>query len=367
MKLKAWGANNYGQLGVGFISEQCNCPTDVDLDYTFFDNNSRRITSISGGGGHTIITDNCGRLYGCGLNNNNQLTPRHTDNISTFTELDFVASPVGAQITCGWESTLLLSNNGLTVWGSNTYGQLGLKKDKSKRSVDPTCLSISRVAQVSCGLRHTAVLLDNGQLYMCGQGRKGQLGVVENGSPVLESDQLLHVTDLSNVKAVSCGQHHTIALTGDGCVYGWGDNKHFQLGLPVSNKQFVSPTLIASQVPINTKLYAGWTHSFLLHDDGSLMPFGRNSYGQLGNGVTSDDSRLNKPFQLLQPFQQLAVGSEHTIALTEYGSVWSWGWNEHGSCGLNHQDNVYSPTLVQFNNKATLIGSGSAHSFALLS
>ncbi|XP_039280018.1 probable E3 ubiquitin-protein ligase HERC4 isoform X2 [Nilaparvata lugens] len=235
-----------------------------------------------------------------------------------------------------------------------------------RKSISPTYLPISRVSQVSCGLRHTAVLLDSGDLYMCGQGRKGQLGVIQNGAPLLESDELLHVSDLSNVKSVACGQNHTIALTGDGCIYGWGDNKHRQLGMSSVSSSAASPIKIASEVPVSTKLYAGWTHSVLLKDDGSMMCFGRNCYGQLGNGMTQDDSWMNYKVEMLPPVRQLAVGSEHNIALSETGSVLSWGWNEHGSCGLNHQDNVHHPTQVQFSNDAVLIGSGSAHSFAVL-
>ena len=45
----------------------------------------------------------------------------------------------------------------------------------------------------------------------------------------------------------------------------------------------------------------------------------------------------------------------------------SWGWNEHGNCGVGNEDDVRVPTLIDSSSyQALLIGSGAGHSFAIV-
>lgn len=71
---------------------------------------------------------------------------------------------------------------------------------------------------------------------------------------------------------------------------------------------------------------------------------------------------------------QLSLGSEHSLCLTEKGSVWSWGWNEHGNTGTGRQDesssleNVFDPLQVKIpDEKIIKVIAGSGHNFAILS
>lgn len=57
-----------------------------------------------------------------------------------------------------------------------------------RKSEEPVILPLSGVTKISAGLRHTAVLLDNGKVLVSGQGKKGQLGLMRNGQPVMETD-----------------------------------------------------------------------------------------------------------------------------------------------------------------------------------
>ena len=60
------------------------------------------------------------------------------------------------------------------------------------------------------------------------------------------------------------------------------------------------------------------------------------------------------------------AGSEHCLSLTEEGSVWSWGWNEHNNCGLGDTPavNVPRPVRLQLEDVKNIFV-GSAHNFAL--
>ena len=59
--LFGWGANSYGQLGLGYDSEQENLPKRVETT-------SARFVKLTGGGGHTLAVTEDGRLFGCGWN-----------------------------------------------------------------------------------------------------------------------------------------------------------------------------------------------------------------------------------------------------------------------------------------------------------
>ena len=44
----------------------------------------------------------------------------------------------------------------------------------------------------------------------------------------------------------------------------------------------------------------------------------------------------------------------------------SWGWNEHGSCGIECNNNVIEPAYVRMNSKALTAGAGASHSLAIV-
>ncbi|KAG8245731.1 hypothetical protein J6590_100284 [Homalodisca vitripennis] len=169
------------------------------------------------------------------------------------------------------------------------------------------------------------------------------------------------VEGIGDVCQVACGQHHTLALTEDGRLYGWGDNRRGQLGSGPDH--FPTPHLITTCEPGST-IRAGWTHSAVMCG-GKVTTWGRNSYGQLGHSC--DQEQVVQPTQLtdLRGVTQLELGSEHNLALLDNGEVWSWGWNEHGNCGTGTVDNVAVPQFIYIPSSIKLIAAGAGHSLAL--
>ncbi|KAF7287591.1 hypothetical protein GWI33_005949 [Rhynchophorus ferrugineus] len=158
MALYAWGANSSGQLGLGHQSDSELKPQKVDLKGT--DLKPEEIISIAGGGNHTLILDTNGLVYCCGGNSK---------------EFKVV------QISCGWDFSAAVCECGKQfVWGNNQYTQLGLSKSITCTGI-PSRLQVSlKLAsgfkQVSCGLRHSAMITKDGELLVAGTGSKGQLG-----------------------------------------------------------------------------------------------------------------------------------------------------------------------------------------------
>lgn len=171
---------------------------------------------------------------------------------------------------------------------------------------------------------------------------------------------------------IACGENHTLALTKDGMVYGWGRNSHMQLS---QEKEFFSKEkpLLAVYSPIRieknlesafaTDIAAGKDHSIIVtknkeNDETEVFGLGRNTAGQLGvraQGKPSDVVKIQSlsNFKLNTPegekdirISQLQCGSNHCIALLSAGAVLHWGENQFGQLG--NRKRVYSdnPTII---------------------
>jgi len=174
------GANSHGQLGQDILSEQCILPEEVNLTACSLE--QKAIKKIVGGAGHTLILDTNGHVYSCGWNNRGQVgNGKQEENILTFQKIHALEHQQIIDICCGWDSSAALTRDGeLYVWGSNRYGQLGLDPIVFQSVPLPYRISIGKkIKCVSMGLRHTAIVTENHDLYTCGANNKKQLGLID--------------------------------------------------------------------------------------------------------------------------------------------------------------------------------------------
>ncbi|CAG9784224.1 unnamed protein product [Diatraea saccharalis] len=364
--LFSWGANSHGQLGLGVVNEQVETASKVIIEST----TTNIIKQICCGGGHTLLLDSEGKLFSCGWNHKLQSgTETETHDFQRVWKLSGITF---VNIACGWDfSCGVTDDKFLFVWGSNSNGELGLPKEQFPDVVKPIRLQINACA-VSMGLKHSAVINSKGEVWITGYGRHGQLGL---GSEILSTDRFQIVPKVGKISHVACGQNHTTAwCSEEKALYVWGDNRHGQLLLDtVKYKKVFTPQKIDIDVKQNVKkLFSGWTNSLLWLENGELVAWGRNNYGQLG----TNESLVGKIFHVKLPgnrhVQDVAVGSEHSICLATDNTLWSWGWNEHANTGTNIEEkSVYQPTLVPLKLDSNLIISqiyaGGAQNFVVMS
>lgn len=235
---------------------------------------------IACGGGHSLLLDNEGKLYSCGWNTKQQSGKKNETH--SFERVWNLSGVTFTNIACGWDFSCGVTDSQLLfVWGSNSYGQLGLPKEHFSDPTKPVRLQVNACA-VSMGLRHTAIINSKGEVWVTGCGKHGQLGL---GPEVLSSDRFQCVQKTGKISHVACGQNHTIAWSSeDHALYVWGDNKHGQLLLGADKfKKIFVPQRIDIDVKQGVKkLLSGWTNALLWLDNGELLTWGRNNCGQLG-------------------------------------------------------------------------------------
>ncbi len=132
-------------------------------------------------------------------------------------------------------SLATLSGGTVEAWGENFFGQLG-DGTKVASAVPEAVSGLTGVATVSAGSGFSLALMEGGTVMAWGRGDLGQLGNGDSLGPEICaqgsacSETPVSVTGLSDVVAISAGGSHSLALLGDGTVMAWGANEHGQLG-----------------------------------------------------------------------------------------------------------------------------------------
>ena len=190
------------------------------------------------------------------------------------------------------------------------------------------------VIAVSAGGYHTMAIKNDNTLWAWGGSGNGQLG---DGST---NDKNYPVQVMSDVIAVYAGGFHTVAIKNGNTVWAWGDNYYGQLG-DGSTIQRSSPVQVMSapSTPFTNVIavYAGGFHTVAIDNDGNLWAWGYNSSAQLGDGTYSNRSYPVKVKSGASTFftnvKAISAGVSHTVAIKEDGSVWAWGRNQYGQLG----------------------------------
>ena len=132
------------------------------------------------------------------------------------------------------------------------------------------------------------------------------------------------------VKEVSLGYWHSGAIKNDGSLWMWGDNGYGHLGDGTTTARHTPVKIMdnVKQVSLGSR-YQG-DHSGAIKNDGSLWTWGFNSYGQLGDGT---ETCRETPVKVMDNVKQVSLGLGHTGAIKNDGSLWMWGRNDYGQLG----------------------------------
>ena len=292
-RLYCWGANTFGQLGVGDVVDR-GVPTAVLGELTDW-------TTVSTGSDHTCAVSASAGLHCWGNNDKGQLGDGTV--VAARTPVA-IALPGVASIAVGLRSTCAVASEQLYCWGYGFYGALGdpTTIDPAVDHPTPTLASgltgwtsVASAEELACGARGE-------EIWCWGRSRGGGglgNGVWDSGSfnnpsrywgRIVESASALSIGWNANFDDLN--DDGTVADTGnldlgcvivDGNVRCWGDNRFGQLAQGRHTMQ-PTPEPIAGD-HVWTALAAGATHTCGIAE-GKLLCWGSTTYGQVDGTVS---------------------------------------------------------------------------------
>jgi RNA polymerase sigma factor (sigma-70 family) len=171
------------------------------------------------------------------------------------------------------------------------------------------------------------------------------------------------IIGLKNAKSItaSVGCHGSYALLIDGKVWAWGWNVFHHLGTGSKEEYITAPEEVKNIGDV-ISVSAGVSHALALKKDGTVWAWGKNWYGQQGNGRDNDT-----PAQVpgLKKIRQISAGFFHSLALAEDGTVWRWGGYGDSTSNFPMVYTTNTPVGVQTSGKIIAISAGGMHSVLL--
>ena len=252
--------------------------------------------------------------------------------------------------TCG-----VVADGTARCWGSNSDGQLG-DASKIDRSSPATVFGLTGTSQIAPGGFHSCAQLNGGGVQCWGDNAEGQLGTGNTTS----STTPVSVSGISDASAVVSGTYHSCALRAGGTVSCWGDNAFGQIGNGSFSGDVLTPTTVTGISGASAISAGGWHTCALV--SGAVWCWGLNDFGQIGNGSTNP--REATPVQVtgLTSVMSVSAGDSHTCATRSPGDARCWGQNTYGQLGNGSTTDSNVPVVVTGMSSATAISAGFAHS-----
>ncbi|MEI2774839.1 MAG: hypothetical protein V9G19_02485 [Tetrasphaera sp.] len=151
--------------------------------------------------------------------------------------------------------------------------------------------------------------------------------------------------DGTAISALSTGCGHTLALLDDGTVIGWGRNVFGQAGGGRPGG-YIEPTAVPGLREI-VAVAAGGGHSIALDGAGRVWGWGAGFFGMLG-GIGDQVHPLPQPIDGLDGIVSIAAGGSHNLAVAADGTLLMWGRDDHGQLGDPDRSYAAGRRVVEF-------------------
>ncbi len=279
------------------------------------------------------------------------------------------------EISAGQFHTCARRASGAVVCrGRNDGGQLG-DGTTTQHARPVAVVGVVDAVELSAGESHTCARRASGAVVCWGRNDEGQLGdgrAIHISAPV-------PVAELADAVAVSAGGLHTCARRASGSVVCWGWNKYGQLGDGTSSHSTCDAIDDCSLTPVAVsgltdavEVAAGYAHTCAVRASGTVVCWGIDQSGELGDGTTTDHRSIPVDVPGLTDVAELSAGQTHTCARHASGDVACWGWSKYGQLGdglMNHStcasiDCSFTPVAVSALIDALEIAAGQTHTCA---
>ena len=251
-------------------------------------------------------------------------------------------APTYRSIASGaYHSGAVRADGTVVMWGSGSYGQLGISLLNNKEYA--TVVSdISNVVSIACGNFITMFLLNTGEVKGCGLNTNGQLGIGNTSSPISNSTSVKGIDNaginLTGVVNMSIGYSHSCFVLNNGKVAGCGYTSNDIAKCPIGNGLAVNSNITLPKILKEgsadmsniVQVACGNDFTLFLTADGRVKSCGNNSDGQLGDGSTTNRSTPTF-IPNLSNIVYISAKYLSCFALHADGTVYGWGF----TFGLN--------------------------------
>ena len=348
-----WGSNADGQLGnpavtapctAGGGSEPCSTkPVKVASGVPF--------ASISAGHGFTCALSTSGVAYCWGANRFGQLGIG--SQVPSARPAKVGIEGVAFQsISAGDTHACAVTMGGVAYcWGSNAGGKLGAGGTSGGHTVPALVGGHVAFRSVSAGFYHTCALTRDGVAWCWGRNEQGELGNAPRGQssvpsrvPAAAAFRLVHAAAQFD---------YTCGVDASGALRCWGADCFGQLGVDSLLEQCGAPPMPCRTKPAPVHatgsfrtVSAEFSHTCALTAEGAVLCWGDNNAGQLGSGNSGDRNSVPTAVGGAQVYRALAAGKEFTCVITAQGAAQCWGLNTLGQLGSGDLANHTTPVPV---------------------
>lgn len=356
------GLNSAGQLGSGNTTKR-NYYDRVKISKTAYLEN---VIKISAGANSCLALTKDGEVYAWGSNACEDKVYGKLGLGTTGNYYSYATKVKGinnkgtlsdiVDISMGYFNASAVDKQGNVItWGYNRDGELGTGNKTLYRY--PVYSSIGNAISAEAGYYTLTILRDNRDLYQAGNYTYiGVKGATENVT--------IPTKVLGNVISYSEPVYNTIAKTGDGKVYAWGQNyqKHLPFEATIQDddqgnwhadepKELTLPT-DENGNKVEVKYVKSADHSlYILAKNGIAYSVGYNDFGALSNGTIQYETEFkpmlntkNEPFKNII---MLGKGKYHAQSvITKDGYIYTAGNNTNGEFGNSTYDSVNYLTMA---------------------
>ena len=380
-----------------------------------------KIVDLDEGTNHTVMLTNDGRAYAIGDNTYGQLSngnnvPSETSPVAVRKDSENIFTGI-KEIKAGDKTTVIVTTDGkVYACGMNDNNELGIEnKEILDVNTPQENKNIENVISANIGVNHVVAIKENGEVYAFGYGKNGELGNRNDNNsitPVMVGNDIIRTNtnnvilkvnqqttiegyvdyfnifnnDIKNINYTS--KDTSVATLED--IQGNDNNDETQneskkFKIKLSGKKTGTTIVTANQentdnigviqvevvpeteneITISPNVITNGSHTISLREDGKVFTWGDNTYGQLGNGtVTTSDEPVEVTFPEGTIITQIAAGENHNVALDSNGNVWTWGRNNNYQIG-NTRENQYTPYKVSNLPKIIKIAAGNNNTMVI--
>ncbi|MCA0295793.1 MAG: hypothetical protein LCH96_10900 [Actinobacteria bacterium] len=226
---------------------------------------------------------------------------------------------------------------------------------------EATAAATYRAVDLSTGYGHTCVVTTTGKALCWGFNPAGQLG---DGTTTTRLAPV-EVSGLgSTVTSIAAGRAHSCAVTTAGRALCWGYNAAGQLG-DLTTTFSTTPVRVYGLGTNVASISAGWASTCAVTTTGKVWCWGDNSYGQLGDGTTTDSLQPVAVHGLSSGVASVSVGRQHACAVKNSGTVVCWGRGNEGQLGDGNYNDRSTPVGVNGLTTVTSMVAGYSHTCAV--